>query len=97
MIIKLSLEEYNMQLSNRKKQVFLLYGSSVVGLLVGVLNSVLNTRVLSPELYGDVRYVQNIIQDYFNNNNGKEFIRFQQPSFDNFDRVCYYHFSLVSR
>ena len=35
---------------------------------------------------------QNIIQDYFNNNNGKEFIRFQQPSFDNFDRVCYYHF-----
>ena len=61
MIIKLSLEEYNMQLSNRKKQVFLLYGSSVVGLLVGVLNSVLNTRVLSPELYGDVRYVQNII------------------------------------
>lgn len=50
-----------MVLSKQKKQVVLLYGSSVVGLLLGVLNSVINTRSLPPELYGDVRYVQNII------------------------------------
>ena len=50
-----------MQLSKQYKQVILLYGSSVLGLLIGVLNSVLNTRSLEPVLYGDVRYVQNII------------------------------------
>lgn len=48
-------------LSKQKKQVLFLYGSSVLGLLIGVLNSVLNTRSLEPVLYGDVRYVQNII------------------------------------
>jgi len=50
-----------MILSKQKKQVILLYGSSVIGLLIGVLNSVINTRSLEPALYGDVRYVQNII------------------------------------
>ena len=30
-------------------------------MFIGVLNSVINTRALPPELYGDVRYVQNII------------------------------------
>lgn len=50
-----------MKLTKRHKQIFLLYGASVVGLLVGVLNSVLNTRSLPPDLYGNVRYVQNII------------------------------------
>ena len=49
------------QLSRHAKQVILLYGSSVVGLLAGVMISVLNTRVLPPELYGDVKYVQNNI------------------------------------
>ena len=48
-------------LSKHTKQVFLLYGSSVVGLLAGFLVSVLNTRALPPELYGDVKYVQNNI------------------------------------
>lgn len=50
-----------MHFSKHTKQVFLLYGSSVVGLLAGFLVSVLNTRVLSPALYGDVKYVQNNI------------------------------------
>ena len=49
------------QVSKSSKQVVLLYASSVIGLLFGVLCSVLNTRSLSPELFGDVRYVQNII------------------------------------
>lgn len=49
------------KLSKSKKQVVLLYSSSVVGLLLGVTVSVLNTRFLSPVEYGDVRYVQNII------------------------------------
>ncbi len=47
--------------SKQQKQVLLLYVSSVIGLFIGVLNSVLNTRSLEPVLYGDVRYVQNII------------------------------------
>lgn len=50
-----------MRLSRGHKQIIILYGASVIGLLVGILNSVLNTRSLSPELYGNVRYVQNII------------------------------------
>lgn len=49
------------QVSKSSKQVVVLYASSVIGLLFGVLCSVLNTRSLSPELFGDVRYVQNII------------------------------------
>ena len=49
------------QLSKHHKQVVVLYASSVVGMLIGVLNSVINTRSLAPELYGDVQYVQNII------------------------------------
>lgn len=49
------------QFSKSSKQVVVLYASSVIGLLFGVLCSVLNTRSLSPKLFGDVRYVQNII------------------------------------
>ena len=50
-----------LKLSESKKQVALLYSTSVLGLLLGVTVSVLNTRYLSPVEYGDVRYVQNII------------------------------------
>lgn len=46
---------------SRKKQILLLYGSSVAGLFIGVLSSMLNTRVLTPENFGDVQYIQNII------------------------------------
>lgn len=49
------------QVSKHKKQVVILYASSVIGMLIGVLNSVINTRALIPDLYGNVRYVQNII------------------------------------
>lgn len=51
-----------MYLSKHNKQVFVLFCSSIAGLLFGVLSSVINTRALDPALYGDVRYVQNIIQ-----------------------------------
>lgn len=44
-----------------KRQVILLYSTSLLGVLVGVGVSVLNTRSLSVADYGDVRYVNNII------------------------------------
>ena len=47
--------------SKQVKQVGLLYVTTILGVLIGVLNSVINTRSLAPEPYGDVRYVQNII------------------------------------
>lgn len=50
-----------MTLDKQKKQVILLYGSSMLGVVLGVLSSIVNTRFLSPSDYGDVRYVQNII------------------------------------
>ena len=50
-----------MQIDKQKKQVVLLYMTTALGVLVGVLSSVVNTRALPPELYGNVRYVQNII------------------------------------
>ena len=49
------------RISKQNKQVIVLYASSVIGMFIGVLNSVINTRSLVPDLYGDVRYVQNII------------------------------------
>lgn len=48
-------------IGKQKKQVISLYSASVFGLLVGVAVSVLNTRFLAPDEYGDVRYVQNMI------------------------------------
>lgn len=47
--------------NNKYQQVSVLYISSLLGILLGVLNSVINTRNLVPELYGNYRYVQNII------------------------------------
>lgn len=49
-------------LSNPKRKVALLYGSTLAGTIFGVLCSIVNTRFLDPSNYGDVRYVQNIIQ-----------------------------------
>lgn len=48
-------------MSKQKKQVVLLYSSSLAGVALGVLSSIVNTRFLSPSDYGDVRYVQNIV------------------------------------
>ncbi|MCQ2155612.1 MAG: oligosaccharide flippase family protein [Bacteroidales bacterium] len=50
-----------MTVTKQNRQVVILYASTFVGMIVGVLSSVINTRALSPDLYGDVRYVQNII------------------------------------
>ena len=48
-------------ISKQSKQVVVLYGTTALSVLIGVLNSVINTRSLIPEQYGDVRYVQNMI------------------------------------
>lgn len=48
-------------LTKSKKQVLLLYGSTVIGVFLGILISILNTRNLCPSDYGDVRYINNII------------------------------------
>ena len=50
-----------MQLSRQNKQVITLYGSTFLGVIVGMLNSVINTGSLTPADYGDVRYVQTVI------------------------------------
>lgn len=49
-------------LSNKNgRQIIALYISTIGGVLLGILSSVINTRFLDPANYGDVRYVQNII------------------------------------
>lgn len=48
-------------ISKQKRQVLLLYCSTLLSVLFGVLASIVNTRFLEPDQYGDVRYVQNII------------------------------------
>lgn len=50
-----------MSLNKNSKQVIVLYFCTLLGVLVGMLVSVLNTRNLAPNEYGDVRYVNNII------------------------------------
>ena len=51
-----------MTISKSKKQVVVLYISTLLGVVIGMLVSILNTRNLAPSEYGDVRYVNNIIQ-----------------------------------
>ena len=48
-------------LSKSSKQAILLYATTILGTVVGILASVINTRALSPIEYGDVKYVNNII------------------------------------
>ena len=48
-------------LSNNKKQVIYLYFSTYIGVFLGVISSIVNTRFVAPEDYGDVRYIQNIL------------------------------------
>lgn len=50
-----------MVITQQKKQVVMLYTSTLMGVFMGVLCSIVNTRFLNPAEYGDVRYVQNII------------------------------------
>lgn len=51
-----------MSFNKNTKQAVVLYISTLAGVLVGMLVSILNTRNLTPAEYGDVRYVNNIIQ-----------------------------------
>lgn len=50
-----------MEFTKQRKQVVVLYISTLLGVLLGVLSSIINTRFLDTVSYGDVRYVQNII------------------------------------
>ncbi|HAN19212.1 MAG: hypothetical protein A2X13_09580 [Bacteroidetes bacterium GWC2_33_15] len=42
------------------KQIFFLYTSMVLGLVIGILISVVNTRYLGPQLYGDFKFILSI-------------------------------------
>lgn len=48
-------------MNKNRNQVLYLYIASFSGTLLGVIASIVNTRSLVSEFYGDVRYVQNII------------------------------------
>lgn len=47
--------------NDKVRQATILYLSSLISVLLGVGTSVLNTSFLTPEYYGDVRYINNII------------------------------------
>lgn len=49
------------QVTKSKFQIIYLYASTLIGTLMGFVTSIVNTRLLSDEEYGDVRYVQNLI------------------------------------
>lgn len=53
-------ESFEMLIS-LKSQTSVLFLSSIIGVGLGLLSSVLNTRFLTPEEYGNYRYVYNII------------------------------------
>lgn len=50
-----------MNISKSKKQVILLYVATLGGTLLGVISSIINTRFMDVNDYGDVRYVQNLL------------------------------------
>lgn len=45
---------------HRKKQVLSLYTAMVLGVIVGIGVSVINTRLLGPEQYGDLKFIQSL-------------------------------------
>lgn len=49
------------KLLKQNNLVVFLYTTTLIGTLLGVISSIINTRFLPPSSYGDVRYVQNII------------------------------------
>lgn len=49
------------KISRNNRQVIILMTASIMGMLFGIINSAINTNYLDPISYGDVRYVQNII------------------------------------
>lgn len=50
-----------MNIRKQRNQVIVLYISTLLGVLLGVFSSIINTRFLDTASYGDVRYIQNII------------------------------------
>jgi O-antigen/teichoic acid export membrane protein len=44
----------------KTKQVGSLYTSMVIGIIIGIAVSVINTRLLGPERYGDLKFLQNL-------------------------------------
>jgi O-antigen/teichoic acid export membrane protein len=48
--------------SNRLRQIGSLYVSFLINMAVGFVTSVLNTRILGPEVYGDLRFVNGTYQ-----------------------------------
>lgn len=49
-----------MKFNKQRKQIIQLYSSTLLGVVLGIFVSVLNTRNLGPSSYGDVRYVTNL-------------------------------------
>ena len=47
--------------TKHKRQIVILYVSTLLGVLLGLLSSIVNTRFMSTSDYGDVRYIQNVI------------------------------------
>ncbi len=56
--MNLLLIKYN---NRENKQAVYLFVATILSVLLGVLSSVLNTRFLQPSDYGNIRYVQNIL------------------------------------
>lgn len=50
-----------MKLSKQNYQVIQLYSTTILGVFLGVISSIINTRFVDPVTYGDVRYIQNIL------------------------------------
>ena len=48
-------------LSQKKLQVTVLYTTTLIGVVLGVISSILNTHFIDPEVYGNVRYIQNLL------------------------------------
>lgn len=48
-------------ISKHNKQAFVLLFATMTGAVLGLVASIINTRFLNPEDYGNVRYVQNVI------------------------------------
>lgn len=51
----------SISLSKQNYQVLLLYSTTLAGVFLGVISSIVNTHYVDPAVYGDVRYVQNIL------------------------------------
>ncbi len=49
------------RVAKNKFQIVYLYASTLLGTLMGFATSIVNTRLLTEQEYGDVRYVQNLI------------------------------------